>query len=182
MNGELWLMVPWANRYKVSDRGRVMSFCGKRPKLLAPRKDRDGYVSVLLSDNEGKRSNWKIHRLVMMLHQPSRMHKSLEVNHIDGDKENNRLANLEWINRSGNIKHRYRSLGQKAPSGMDNHRAKHDDSLVVKAREMKAQGWRVCDIARHLQVHPKWVSKVCLGKIRTSAQASLSSPDAHPSA
>lgn len=77
------------------------------PYILTPRKNSHGYLRVMLSVN-GNHYDRYIHRLVAVEfcvnHNPQ---KYTEVNHIDGDKENNCAQNLEWCDRSYNNKHAY---------------------------------------------------------------------------
>ena len=92
--------------YQVSNLGRVKSIPREKTKggILKPLKDTTGYLSVNLYKN-GKIKRCKIHRLVA--------NNFLEVNHKDGNKLNNNLSNLEYVTRSQNILHRFRTLKQK---------------------------------------------------------------------
>ena len=58
-----------------------------------------------------------------------------EVNHIDGDKANNALANLEWTSRSENEKHAFAN-GLKAIRGSSNSNAKLNTDAVSRIREI----------------------------------------------
>lgn len=72
-------------------------------KILVPGKTVKGYQFVFLSVN-GKAKNRMIHRLVAETFIPN-PDGLPEVNHIDGNKENNRVNNLEWCTRKDNLKH-----------------------------------------------------------------------------
>ena len=62
--------------------------------------------------NGKQKANWQVHRLVATLFIPNR--KKLEiVNHIDGDKLNNDISNLEWTTRTGNAQHYEKHLAGK---------------------------------------------------------------------
>lgn len=78
--------------YQVSNLGRVYS--NKSNKLLKSRLDRGGY-SYLNLYNNGISKWYKIHRLVAIAFIPNPENK-LTVNHIDEDKTNNVVSNLEW--------------------------------------------------------------------------------------
>lgn len=83
-----------------------------KSRLLKLQKDKAGYFIAFLC-KDCKRKQFSIHRLVGLLF----LNKSIdqiEVNHIDGDKSNNCITNLEWCNKSYNIKHSYR-LGLHTP-------------------------------------------------------------------
>lgn len=63
----------------------------------------NGYVRVRLQKN-GERHNYALHRLVAETFIPN-PNQYPEVNHIDGNKLNNHVSNLEWCTRSQNMKH-----------------------------------------------------------------------------
>lgn len=92
--------------YQVSSEGRVASLpkegSGGHKDIiyLKPNKDKDGYLLVDLYKNS-KRTKYKIHRLVANAFIPN-PNGLLQVNHIDEDKTNNNLYNLEWCNASYN--------------------------------------------------------------------------------
>jgi hypothetical protein len=122
---EEWRPVPeWEDLYEVSNLGRVRRF--GRPALKT-QNDRAGYQVVDLVDN-GRRKNAKVHRLVALAFIPP-VPDHNEVNHIDGDKANNVVSNLEWSNRSKNLKHAANVLKTmhqpvKGKFGALNHNAK----------------------------------------------------------
>lgn len=58
----------------------------------------------------------------------------MEVNHIDGDKLNNRPSNLEYVTRSENMKHCFRVGLGNPPHGETHHRAKLSDASVARLR------------------------------------------------
>ena len=62
-----------------------------------------GYMQVTLYKN-GEKTRYKVHRLVANAFIPN--HKNYpQVNHIDGNKKNNRVENLEWVTQAQNMKH-----------------------------------------------------------------------------
>ena len=85
--------------YQVSNFGNVKNQHGK---ILKTYQINSGYLCLKLHDATGKRSGHLVHRLVAtaFLDNPK-----TEVNHIDGNKHNNTLTNLEWCTRSENIRH-----------------------------------------------------------------------------
>ena len=72
-------------------------------KIIAQRDDKDGYKRVTLV-NEGKYTTCQVHRLVAQSFIPNPERKA-EVNHMDMNKENNNIFNLEWMSRQENARH-----------------------------------------------------------------------------
>jgi hypothetical protein len=89
--------------YFVTTDGKIFNM--KRNKYLSPCKDKLGYVGVLLSKSGFLKRHY-VHRLVANAFIDNPMNYN-EVNHINGDKSDNRIENLEWCSRSQNIKHAY---------------------------------------------------------------------------
>ena len=109
---EVWKDIPnYEGYYQVSNLGRVKSLSRKiesnrgffvsKEKILKQSKDQKGYFRVKLYFNSGKKT-MKVHRLVMIAFVGK---LNLEVNHINGLKEDNRLANLEYVTTRQNIMH-----------------------------------------------------------------------------
>ena len=99
-------------KYEVSNLGRVRTN-GKRPGLLTLTKQKSGYRYAMIKLSNGKQKNCRVHRLVAehFLPNPDNMK---EVNHKDGNKDNNHVSNLEWCTRSHNVKHSF-DTGLKQP-------------------------------------------------------------------
>lgn len=104
---EVWEKVNGYENYEVSSHGKVRKNYATSTIILKPMINEYGYASVDLWEN-GKRKRHKIHRLVAIAFLPNPMMLN-EVNHIDGNKLNNRMSNLQWCTRSENIKHAYRT-------------------------------------------------------------------------
>ncbi len=103
---EIKLLDGFDDQYFIDGEGNVY-------RKLTPHKSRDGYLRLGLRTN-GVRKYFNTHRLVAQSFIPNPDNKPF-VNHIDGDKSNNRVENLEWCNQSENMKHAYRT-GLKYPS------------------------------------------------------------------
>lgn len=122
---EVWQDAVGTNgRYQVSNIGRVRSVSCQimrrsgRPytvagKTLSQHPDKKGYLR-LPTRGQG---TFKVHRMVAETFIPNPLNLP-EVNHIDGDKQNNHVKNLEWINHADNCRHarqigKYRRPPQK---------------------------------------------------------------------
>ncbi len=89
--------------YEVSNTGKIKSFYFGKTRILSPRKNPLGYLHLVLYKDKVKK-DLRVHRLVASAFIPNPNNKP-EVNHIDGDKENNNVDNLEWATRKENINH-----------------------------------------------------------------------------
>lgn len=69
--------------------------------------DKDGYKKVRLSNGDGSRKVFSVHRLILETFQPNENSNNLQVNHIDGNKTNNCVSNLEWVTCQQNVQHGY---------------------------------------------------------------------------
>ena len=108
-----WKTITEASNYEVSTNGQVRNRTTK--KILKGRLSKNGYLQVSIKiDATQKFCNRYIHRLVA-LHFIQNPNNKREVNHIDGNKENNTLSNLEWVTSSENQKHRH-LIGNKKTS------------------------------------------------------------------
>ncbi|MGH1111211.1 MULTISPECIES: HNH endonuclease [Bacillus cereus group] len=76
-----------------------------KEKILKHTKLRTGYYKVTLTNN-GKQKNYQVHRLLALAFIPNPENKP-SINHIDGNKGNNTLSNLEWATQSENSQHAY---------------------------------------------------------------------------
>ena len=89
--------------YSITKDGKVFSHNTK--SYLIPFNNR-GYLRVGLS-NKNKHKKFLVHRLVAEAFLPNNNNNKI-VNHIDGNKQNNNISNLEWTTYSENSKHAYR--------------------------------------------------------------------------
>lgn len=103
---EIWKDIPgYEGRYQVSDLGALRS---KERGALRPFINQHGYAIATLS-KEGQRIRTGVHRLVASAFIPNPEGKA-QINHINGNKQDNRPENLEWATCSENNLHRRRVL------------------------------------------------------------------------
>lgn len=106
LDKEIWVNIQgedYNGRYQVSTHGRVKNDKDKILKFYIV----NGYYKVDLSfkDKPG-RKKWRVHRLIgdHLISKPQR-NEELFINHIDGNKLNNHISNLEWVTHSENATH-----------------------------------------------------------------------------
>ena len=110
MDEELWREWPRDPRVKVSNKANVVSYKRGSAYPLKVGHTHDGYQRVAAVPG-----GQLVHRMVADTWIPNPNHHK-EVNHINGDKTDNRVENLEWTTPSENVRHAYRT-GLKKPSG-----------------------------------------------------------------
>ena len=91
--------------YRIEKDGRIYSL--RRNKYLIPKLNHDGYLRIQIWD-KGKCSFVAIHRLVAQEYIPNPENKPF-VNHINGNKRDNRVENLEWCTQKENIHHAFKT-------------------------------------------------------------------------
>ena len=126
--GEIWRDIEgYEGMYQVSNFGRVRSLRATHPHVLKLRLESDGYLTASLYKKGVKYP--VVHRLVAKAFIPNPENKCT-VNHIDGDKTNNRVENLEWATHKENLEHAL-VTGLRPPiEGAYNHFAKLNEDEV----------------------------------------------------
>lgn len=94
--------------YFISDEGKVFSNKYNNMKELKPNKNKYGYLYCSLKTNKQFKT-FKYHRLVAECFLENYL-EELDINHIDGNKQNNNINNLECITRKENIHHYWKSI------------------------------------------------------------------------
>ena len=95
-------------KYIISNKGFVISLV-REFHLLNIRRDKNGYTHYYIRDlSTGKRKDFKGHRLVAEYFIDNPNNYPI-VNHIDGNKANNHIENLEWCTHSQNNIHAYKN-------------------------------------------------------------------------
>lgn len=142
MKNEIWMPIPNLQPYFASNKGRVAKIRPGKEDLIMWTRVQRGYERLLLTVGPNDRKDFLVHRLVAMAFHGLPPEGKKEINHIDGNKENNVPENLEWISRSENLKHYYQSLDgmAKRPRGIRQWQAKFTDDEVRIIRKMKLTG------------------------------------------
>lgn len=145
-NTEEWRpIVGYEGRYEVSSQGRVRSLIGRNIRVLKPHVLKAGYETVELW-RKNQRKRVLVHRLVAQAFL-SHCLQGLEVNHKDGVKRNNHVANLEYLTRSDNAKHALEK-GLYVPAKGEQRSSLLTDSTVFELRELAAKGLSYVDLGK----------------------------------
>lgn len=142
---ERWEPIRGYEQYAVSDHGRVRN--SATDKVLKLRYV-SGYCRVVVY-RDRKPKDKRVHRLVAEAFIPNPENKP-HVNHIDGDKTNNHVNNLEWVTCSENAAHAA-SAGLR-PNGDDFPQAKLTDDIVREMRRRAVEGESYRALAREFGV------------------------------
>ncbi|EPD35909.1 hypothetical protein HMPREF9701_04899 [Delftia acidovorans CCUG 274B] len=168
---EIWKPVPGhEGHYEVSNLGRVRSLSrhvrhsdGKSLRAVASQlkslsRNSQGYCSVHLYLC-GKMKKWYLHRLVAQVFVEN-VEGLPQVNHIDGDKENNASSNLEWCTGSGNCMHAVRNELYLTARGEQASNVKLKEEDVRDIRLQAGQGVMHKDLAQVFGVGRKAIGKI----------------------
>lgn len=104
--GEIWATIPGNERYEVSNRGVIYD-----TKLFKELRQHycDDYLHVTITLNRKQHWSFAVHRIVVWAFLGVLSTRSRQVNHKDGNKDNNYLSNLELVTPSENVRHAYRT-------------------------------------------------------------------------
>lgn len=157
--------------YEVSNYGRVKSlgknkgWCKSLEKIMKISFDKDGYCRITLCKSN-KYYNFGIHRLVAKTFLPN-FNNYKEVNHIDMNKTNNVVSNLEWCNQNYNL--HYGNRNEKISKALskpiiqytkDNEKIKEFESINQASKELKLSTTHISQCCRNIKYH-----KTCGGYI-----------------
>lgn len=167
---EIWKdVVGYEGFYQVSNYGKIRSMDREitqkngrkrfyKGEIKSFAKDKDGYLIVCLN-KEGKQKNHKVHRLVGESFIVNYENKPL-INHIDEDKSNNHVENLEWATHYENNTHGTRII-----------KTIEENSIPVKAFRnglLVGQYSSLTECAGALSISSSGISMVLSGKRKTS--------------
>ena len=165
---EIWKELVESNgKYLVSNYGNVINAKPKKskePYIIKPLIDRFGYTRVSIYF-EGKYRQALVHRLVARMFIPN-PNFYLEINHKDGNKQNNHVDNLEWCTRSQNVKHAF-DMGLKVnKKGSEHAHAKKCYEYDMKGNFIKEWG-SITEAANYYNDVISNVCAACSGKYKT---------------
>ncbi len=134
-------------------------------------KANNGYRSVGMK-KDGKTRLILIHRLVYLIHQ-GELKADQEVNHIDGNKENNHVSNLEAVSLRENINHAYKSglydnaikSKKNGYKGHNGNASKLTKDQALEIRNLFTTGKaKASDLAKRFGIHRTNVYRIVKGE------------------
>ena len=170
--------IPGYPGYRVGSDGSVWS-CRLQPgsgytrgplvstqwRRLQPSVTAKGYHRVRLSSADFKPRNFKVHRLVALAFIPNPS-GATEVNHKNGNKADNAAGNLEWVTRTANVRHGYRTGLLFNRSGEEAPNAKLTAADVRTIRQERRNGRTLVSLAAQFKVNYTYLSGVATGRHR----------------
>lgn len=151
---EQWCVIEEFPEYRISDQGRVWSEFSNR--ILRAGLSGSGYLTVSLRTKSNHPITKTVHSLVASSFIGNR--KGLQVNHIDGDKLNNHVSNLELIAHQENMNH-----ARSSPFLVSPGRPK----LRVKINETGEEFESITDCAEHIRGSKANITACLKGRLRT---------------
>lgn len=168
LNGETWLpVVGYEGIYEVSDLGRVKRVrhtAGTHAgRLLSTRARQAGYPVVRLSVHNEQVMH-RVHRMVAEAFLGPPPTPRAEVHHVDHDRENNNVANLEWVTHGENIKAAV-DAGIFAPPRIRGEECSFSKLTEGDVREIRAAFGTVSLVAlgKRYKVSPSTISQIKRG-------------------
>jgi hypothetical protein len=142
---EIWKDISEKPNYQISNKGRVKSKHRVitrsngakqtvKERIIKTYFDSNGYERAVLQHGK-KTKQFAVHRLVAMAFIENKEGKPF-VNHIDGNKTNNTLSNLEWVTKSENERHAF-MIGLKCLKGENHNQSKLTEAQVREIRSKK---------------------------------------------
>lgn len=150
-------------KYLIYDDGRVFDI--KENKFRVPKENHKGYYRISFYIN-GKYKCKFVHRLVLMTFNPVDGMDNLQVNHIDGDKHNNNLNNLEWCTQKENIEHAVRTglFDNCASYGDKSHYHKLTEKIVKEIKkDLEMKELSIRKIAKKYNISPSTIFQIKKG-------------------
>lgn len=146
--------------YFATEDGKIYS--SKSGKFISQRTNQRGYLVVNLSIN-GKCKTFTVHRLIAKAF----LYRNADfrvVNHLDGNKLNNNISNLEWTTHKENSNHALKLNLIKHARGKQTNNGKFSDSDIYMIRNYLKQGFSHSKISKMYGVTKSAIQQISNGK------------------
>lgn len=152
---DVWKVIPGFERYEVNSTGSIRSV--KTNRVLIPHNCK-GYLGINLMQSVKIRRRLSLHSAVMRAFFGP-CPEGMQVNHIDGNKLNNALHNLEYVTNYQNAMHAIEVLG-KHKRGENNGRARLTESDIREIRRLASEKVTHREIGLRFGIGPKYVNRI----------------------
>lgn len=144
--------------YLISSLGRVYSELNER--LIRPQISQNGYLKLSLKCIVKNSKTFTVHRLVALHFIPnSEPGIRNTVNHIDGNKLNNNVKNLEWLSLSDNIQHAYDMKIKVCKTCENHHNSKYSNDTVTTICKLIGEGKKNQEIC--IAINLPYTKNIC---------------------
>lgn len=162
---ELWKPIEgYEGHYSISNHGRVMShkeYAGVPNRILKIKITKYGYRMVDFTMGTGNRKGFRVNRLVALHFIPNPENKRC-VNHIDSNRENDHVSNLNWMTHQENSNHAVEN--QSFPRGEEHFRTKFGENEVRQIRLKYSTGKYTCiELSKEYGVNESSIGKIANG-------------------
>ena len=157
----MWQPIESSKGYEASDDGQVRS----PRRILKPAKTPQGYLKVVVVYLDGKQKQRTIHSLVAEAFIGLRP-IGMDINHLNGDKADNRLANLEYCSRSQNMRHAVETGLMPPPPakrGVDHYKSRLTEDQVHLIRKGYLEKKGIAQMAREFSVGESTIRNIVRG-------------------
>lgn len=170
---EIWKdIVGYEGLYQISNFGRIKSV----ERVVIKKNDRKNYVKetvlrfgintsgyyIVSLYKNAKPKTHRVHRIFATEFLPNYENKP-NINHIDGDKLNNNLHNLEWVTQKENIQKAFET-GLVNNTGVNNGQCVLNENKVLKIKKLLSAGETQSSIAKKYNVTRSCILKINLNK------------------
>lgn len=148
--------------YEIDRQGNVYSIVStssRRKGIIKQQDNGTGYKRVNLFDKNGKTKKHYIHRLVAEAFIPNPDNLP-EVNHIDCNKNNNSVDNLEWCNRKDNLNHSYENGLKRTCENHGCHKLTWDNVHDIREKKLSQK-----EYAKKYKVSQSTISAIQSNKL-----------------
>ncbi len=170
-------IIGYEGLYQVSDLGNVRSLAkewsthngNKRSHsdiLLGQFENQKGYLRVYLYKNKLRRT-FAVARLVGFYFVPN-PNNLPEINHMFGNKKDNRAVVLEWTTPKGNVRHRFDVLGHKVKSGRENKNNREVRQISKRSGRVLNTFYSVTNASETLKINHANISSCLMGRRKTA--------------
>ena len=155
------------SKYEISN---MIRFRNDHNEIIRQYMISDNYMSVKMVDDNGVRQCKRVCRIVAMMFIPNDDPvNKIQVNHIDGNKSNDNIDNLEWVTPSQNVQHAI-DIGLKSPYDPITKKHivnTHTEQDVHRVCQLLAAGYSMMQIVREYPMYTySWIRNIYRGKLK----------------